>query len=296
MTTPESHGSNEWEQTQNGWTRRGVSDDLRQSLSETNEESAHSDWEQDPAGGWRRKSTLDAAPPETPPDPEQQRATTNLELLRGQETNAELLEKTFAAAVQRYPELSHVHLVQKDKHTPGAFARHQFHERNSTGSPEVHMDLSPGSEEQLFTALQERPRLIEIISQKIGIPPEQFTPQLAQAFTLLHELGHTLDYTHNIESQSEGAQRDAQRREEMQRLPIRNSAPARLLNPETQAKLLQSYPDLFEGLTRQYGQPITSMADVLALQEVYYRQLPSEAYADDFAVAVLRGEHFEPKR
>ncbi len=149
------------------------------------------------------------------------------------------------------------------------------------------------------TFLSTRPLSCKLACEQLGIDMSQLTPELLRAFIFLHECGHahdfivnfsnfsSLDHPENSSTRFEDAcMRCNERQEyELKKLPI----------PVTPAGFLASrreYPQFLDQLISEYLQKDVLTEDdysrVLFDLEHAYKELPSEKYADDFAVRYLQ--------
>ena len=159
---------------------------------------------------------------------------------------------------------------------------------------------------QFFADLKvNRPLSCELACKQLGIELDQLTPEFLRAFIFLHECGHAHDFIVNFSNFStlehpensflrfeDACMRCNERQEyELKKLPI----------PVTPSGFLASkreYPQYLEQLLSEYLQKSEITDDdyvrVFTELEHSYKSLPSEQYADNFAVTFLRSQHFIP--
>lgn len=195
----------------------------------------------------------------------------------------------YEAALEQFPELGDVAILAKSgsSHSPGS-ARSRYAANNTTGRHQMGVNMVPGTVESVLVQLEQRPSTKKIFMDYLGITdPAKLTPKRIMAHIFLHELGHTLDYIRLIDS-PEAHKRFKKRREEEGaiHLPIPGVKTGQLLDPEYQAKLLALNPDLFERMK------VSGFSELASKQEIGYRHMPTEVFADSFAAAILKREKF----
>ncbi len=214
----------------------------------------------------------------------------NMEKLQAQETNSENLIRWYKKALSEYPELKEVEILQKTESGFNARSIPKHSENNTSGHHEILLDLKPGSEVALLEELQPRKETLKYVANRLNISVDQLTPELIQAYAMLHELGHSLDH---IRTKRPPSERTKLRNHEMATLPIGNATVNDLLDEDLQQKITEKYSDVFEGTSKKYNVPINNFDDIIKLQEIEYKKLPSELYADDFAISILTGAYFD---
>jgi hypothetical protein len=123
------------------------------------------------------------------------------------------------------------------------------------------------------------------MSERIGIDPSRFTPALRYTFATLHELGHVSMYF-DYENRPTDLRRDVAKERSM--LPYCYAPPSAIANRLDPARR-RIERDWYEISSQQQ---VSSIAELVMKQAVAYRDMPSEATADYFAVEVL---HDNPK-
>lgn len=269
-----------------------------------------SDWVPKPGGGWvRAKPTIydelkDIANEqvESLSKPEKNKSVLeqNIEILKAQGENGDNLAGWYLKAIEKYPELKEVLIVQRPDGKVGAFSRSKFSKKNTSGRHEIFLDLTPGSEIRYMHDFNHRQESLRLIAERLRIKPEALSPRIFQVWILLHELGHALDHIH---TSLPGDKKIKARANEMKTLPIGNGRIEDLRRPEVKAELLK-HENLFEDLTKKYksvirdfeGGIIDDYDDVIRLQEREYKSLPTEVYADDFATSIMLSTKFDPNK
>ncbi|MBI2636508.1 hypothetical protein HYW84_04260 [Candidatus Peregrinibacteria bacterium] len=207
---------------------------------------------------------------------------------------ADPTEVAWQLALHHYPELAE---VVREKDTSSRFDGGSIvcplNEDEPVGIKYNNFDLSVIEE-----LMQHRPKSVQLVAERLGIPRESMTPLLLKTFIFLHEVGHTYDYiTRFLRPLREGqdplpktyATADWRTRfqDELAALPIPNMAPSQL-------RMFSIFAPLPE-LARQQGakEEVIRRAEqdaeaVLQEQEEAYKRGESEQRADDFATKILR--------
>ena len=214
----------------------------------------------------------------------------NYRIIEAQETNAERLFKYYNKALENYPELKQVVIIQRDSNEFTARSIPKEGENNQSGQHEIYLDLTPGSETRLLEELQPRQETLAYVARRLGISQQDLDAKTLQAYVLLHELGHSLDH---IKTKRDPEERAKLRGEEMDRLPIRKATIKKLTDKNVQDFLISEHPNIFEELSELYNTDIKNFDDVIRLQEREYKKLPSELYADNFALSIMNNRPFD---
>lgn len=206
------------------------------------------------------------------------------ELLHNSGELGPALFTAYDTAVQHYPELAEVTIRYRS--TPQADAtmgaRSVYILNNEVPLRGIALDPTPTVE-----VMRERMRgqtsglyLTDFMSKKLGVASERISPEMFAQFVLLHELGHAKN-TFDGETPHEWRER---RNQEMARLPIPGRTPGQL-----EAEIYDIDSDLdrwYQGeqaeLTRRGW---TTRSDIVDAQRETYRELPTEAFADRFALS-----------
>ena len=269
-----------------------------------------SGWVPKPGGGWvRAKPTIydelkDIANEqvESVSKPEKKKSVLeqNIEILKAQGENGDNLAGWYLRAVEKYPELKEVLILQRPEGKIGAFSRSKFSKKNASGRHEIFLDLTAGSEQRYMEDFSHRQESIRLIAERLRIQTEALSPRTFQVWILLHELGHALDHIH---TNMTGKEKIKARADEMKTLPIGNGRIEDLRKPEVKEELMKK-PNILEVLSEKYRSVITDFRggkvndyeDLIRLQEREYKSLPSEVYADDFATSIMLSTKFDPNK
>jgi len=128
--------------------------------------------------------------------------------------------------------------------------------------------------------MSERPEIEELVRTAFNLPPAPIH-QVISAFVFAHELGHV---GHVNEQGKEEWLRN--RRQEMTSLPVPNVTPGRMLRNIMIGEI--DLADYWADKQEYYeGMGIMSPSDLLEAQRRAYRNLPTESYADNFALELL---------
>jgi len=210
--------------------------------------------------------------------------TKNREILRQTEMGA-VLEQLYDEALKADPRLADVEFVTLDDDTEPSVAfalpswetkgKHQVHVRVGNldevlRKVQANMDQIPGSRE-LFAGL-------------IGVKPEDMTPQLLQAFALLHELGHVTEY---MDYEDDPEKLIERRKREYLALPIGNATVSSIARVGSANHRFVT--ENWEGISADYG--VSSLGELLERQHAEFRGMTNERRADGFAASVL---HMSP--
>ncbi len=207
-------------------------------------------------------------------------------------TDPELFE-LWIQVVERYPILSRVEII-----TPSDVHRLQF-----TGGefvlpneeyPDPAIILVPGNEKDFEKLKQDRRVAAQITAESLGISFEDLSPRLLKNAIFLHELGHAYDYLSNVASDAEIGQENAPMVwrdfffRQMETLPVPGLSPselkASLVSFPTLDAFLDDRPKTRERLLQL---DVTTIEQLLEIQERAYRSLPKELFADQFAARWL---------
>ncbi len=194
------------------------------------------------------------------------------------------LASVYLAALDISPDLSDVVLNPYDSanmRIPGTAGRATPPYYSDSGHPEVSFNAT--SWDEYADLMRSRPTTVAEIARKLGIGPEQVSPELFSAFTLGHELGHVEDW------RAKGFNRtgiEAVYDEELDTLPIPGVAAATIVawvarDPERAEQYVMTHKDHLAELG------ITTVSELVAAQDLAYRSIPSEDMPDQFAVAVM---------
>lgn len=124
------------------------------------------------------------------------------------------------------------------------------------------------------TTLARPSAAISIIGRYLGMEPQQMSPKTLATFFFLHELGHAHSYGQypNIEEY------ETLKKEQLGSLPVPYTPPD-IMSNEYMRTLREKRPEFFGG--RSSDQLRTD-------QQIAWRDLPLERYADRFAADIMR--------
>ncbi len=155
--------------------------------------------------------------------------------------------------------------------------------------------VMPGQDGHMKNLMKSRRSSAEIAANMLGIAFEKMTPRLLGLFIMAHELGHVTDYIRNYELNSD--YKGAEAAEEWRihydlnllALPVSGLDPSGLRqeinNFRNLDEFLIKFPDTKRGIDPE---KVKSLDDLLHEQEIAYRSMPYENYADNFAVNFLK--------
>ena len=127
--------------------------------------------------------------------------------------------------------------------------------------------------------LKKRKASVEQAAEMLNIAPEQMTPKLLRLFIFLHEFGHAHDYIINYAKKENGPTLWNERKaKQTASLPIPILVPP-ALRLKIEQNQIEDLPLEAQELIKKGG-----AEEVLHRQDLAYRNLPKERYADQFAV------------
>ena len=150
-----------------------------------------------------------------------------------------------------------------------------------TEHDEVHINV--GGWKEYRKALKIRDAAVKVIAGKLGIQPEEMTEEMFAAFILAHEFGHEIEMVDKgLDERAHGRLRKLQEAT----LPVPGKAPSELIwaFKRHPIRARQYMKDNRERLAELR---ISSIDELIVAQEIAYRSLPVEDYADKFAVNML---------
>lgn len=224
-------------------------------------------------------------PTEVVQNQEMSQGTQNRELLRDSELGVLLID-AYHSAIKEDGRLEEVKVVPisdpDDKRF--AYARPAWAENNESGRHEVHIRLHDLDEtlaryEQI---MHDAPKNVDIIANRIGhgIDPSEVTPQLLFVQSMLHELGHTIEYMNN-QDDPEALKRRI--KVEKAAMPAGAMSVGSMLDVESPAR---TYVDThWQHIHEDTG--ASSIDELIAMQTVAYRDTTAEKHADMFAADVF---------
>lgn len=211
--------------------------------------------------------------------------TLNEQLLSTSEIGPFMVD-AYRSAVELDPRMSEIAIVPiEDPEDPRmGVARAKDANTNVTGKHEIHIRLNDldGILAMYEARSKDHPEAIAMIAERIGVSPEEVTPQLLHVQTMLHEMGHL---TEHMDDEEAGDPRRGmeRRKKEMASLPLGAIAVGKLSNPNS------AESQYFEANWQRHAQEQGDISrdDLIALQAMGYRNLTSERIADNFAADVF---------
>ncbi|MFZ1600650.1 MAG: hypothetical protein WAT31_04710, partial [Candidatus Saccharimonas aalborgensis] len=240
----------------------------------------------------RRKALGEQTSAEHQTNPESEQKAKNLEILRNSEMG-ETLEKAYLAAIEVDSRLADIAVVpMEDGDHRDAVARASWGKNNLSGKHEIIINLNdiPASLAKFEERMNGIPVNTEKIAETLGIDPSEVTPQLLYVQSMIHEMGHTLEFMDYLEAGKTPEDHGHDRAAERKRLPLERSvtelekhkdyvlehwgeASKEASDRYSAHKHVHVSIDTFDGLTN-------ATADV-------YRDTKFEHAADKFAAEVL---------
>lgn len=204
------------------------------------------------------------------------------------------LKKIWKEVLAVYPNLSRVEIIVPDADTSLAYTGGEFlHPDNDNPDPAIVILPADGS---LYERLKEtRPLAIKIQADLLGRKVEELTGEDIKKFIFLHEVGHAYDFITNFESDPQIGKEDAVHTWNMLRTDQMDSLPVSGLDPNDLKMAIGEIKELVDFINmrpevefrlKELG--IESINDLLVAQELGYRNLPKESFADQFAARFLK--------
>jgi hypothetical protein len=207
------------------------------------------------------------------------------EALLGQSEMGTLLLEGYHTALQLDPRLAEMKIVPIEGETHRvAFASPKWAKKNESGKHEVHIRLDNLDKtfEHIGSLMESIPSAYTIMSERSGLRPEQATPRVMYVHALFHEMGHVSRQYFDNESDPAAYQRKLKK--DKVALPIGNATTSAIVTLGTPTR---DFVDAnWDQVQEQLG--VETLDDLVHLQAVAYRNMPSEAEADSFAGDVFR--------
>jgi hypothetical protein len=207
----------------------------------------------------------------------------NEQLLAQSELNV-LLVEGYYAALDLDPRLANMKIVPITEETHKlAYASPNWAKTNTGGQHEIHIRLGSLDEEMkhLNNVMSQIPAGFNKMLERLGVSPEDATPELLYAFTVFHEMGHVSQY---FDNEADPTAYIAATKKERLTLPIAKATTSAIINPDTPIR--KAIDEQWPIVSEQLG--VRSLEELVTLQAIAYRNLPKEADADRFAVDVFR--------
>ena len=191
--------------------------------------------------------------------------------------------------LQKFPALSGVEIQQykeeEDFEYTGGYFRVPYDENEKPKVRFVIGDLS-----QVEALMITRKASVKVVADKLGIPIENMSTELLLIQIFLHEVGHAYEFVSKYSSRTDSREGWRERGAlEEDTLPVPGLAPSilksRLQEVGGMTAFFSMYPEL-DVLRSQHG--VRSEESLLAVQEIAYKKLPKEVFADDFACMIMK--------
>jgi hypothetical protein len=207
----------------------------------------------------------------------------NMALLRNSELGV-VLEDAYIDAMNVDPRISEIAVVPitDPAEKRPAFARPAW----ETGRHEIHIRLD-NLDDTLGIykdVMQKSPGTVQEIAKTLDIQPTEVTPQLLFAQSILHEMGHTLEF---FDYQEQGKTSEDHARDskiEAAKRPLGGLVASRLLDPNS--KQYQAIVNNWDAVSRKEG--VNSPEELFDKTAVAHRHTKFEHDADRFAATVLQ--------
>lgn len=205
----------------------------------------------------------------------------NFELLEKAEMGV-ILRDAYKTALNLEPRLEKVEIVPfEDESNRVAFARPSWNPE-SGGHNQVHVRLTDldGALQRTAKVLEDIPGARKLFGDLIGVDPKEVTPQLIHVFSIVHELGHTIEYMDNKADPTKLIERN---KKEKEGLPIGRATVSQLLDTSSFAR--KYVEDNWHKVIQVVD--VSSIEELVEKQHGAYRQTTSERKADEFGLDVF---------
>lgn len=224
--------------------------------------------------------------------PESEQKVKNLELLRNSEMG-ETLEKAYLAAVEADPRLADIVVVPMEAgdHRDAA-ARAAWAENNQSGQHEIILNLHdiPASLAKFEERMKDIPINTEKIAQTLGIDASEVTPELLYVQSMIHEMGHTLEFMDYQEAGKTPEDHKHDRSDERKKLPLERSVTELEKHKDF---ILENWAEASNKASAKYSAhkhadvSIDTFDGLASATADVYRDTKFEHAADKFAAEVL---------
>lgn len=205
----------------------------------------------------------------------------NFELLENAEMGA-ILRDAYKTAINLDPRLAQVEIVPfEDASNRVAFARPSW-KPESGGHNQVHVRLTDldGALQRTAKILADIPGARRLFGDLIGVDSQEVNPQLIHVFSIMHEMGHALEYMDNEADPTKLAERITK---EKNSLPIGGATVSKLLDKSSfERKYVEAN---WHRVTQVVD--VHSMEELIEKQHGAYRKTTSERKADEFGLDVF---------
>lgn len=223
----------------------------------------------------------------------------NEALLRNSELGI-ILTDAYIAAVNHDARLNDIAIVpiEAEGEHKHAFARPTWNTQNQSGRHEIHVRLDDldGTLAMYEDTMRQTPENTAIIARSLGIPPSEVTPQLLFVQSILHEMGHTLEYMDYEAGGKTPEDHKHDQRVERSKLPIGGLLVSQLLseNHPNKVSVEENWDAASQTASERYGDyrnediHIHTMQELIDATSDVYRHSRFESAADTFAADVLQ--------
>lgn len=203
--------------------------------------------------------------------------------------------KTLSLIFEENPHLSNIEVFKispKDEPNTGGYF-HRLKINENTFIPSIF--IVEKDDEHMKKILKTREPSARRVAELLGINFSDLTPDLLRQFIISHELGHASDYVKNYENNPKNEGGDAANEwnlhyeANLTNLPVPGFDPVDLRYEfqyfDTLEQFIEAYPDT---RTTFDSKRVTTLSELLRLQEQAYRESEYERYADNFATDFLK--------
>ena len=202
------------------------------------------------------------------------------------------LEGVHDLLIQEYPALAVLFSEPEEYNKPMGGSR-----LFAPNGVDQRVEVRLGSEKHLDAEREKRTIFIARMAELLHIQPDDVNAEIFDTFLFLHEYGHAQDYVTNYLDNAELAEIPAPElanswRTEYARqksaLPITEVTGEEMeamLKQKSFDQILQEYPTMKE---RVEALGIHTLEEVITAQNLAYRNLPAEQYADTFAAQFIK--------
>lgn len=212
----------------------------------------------------------------------------NQEVLRNAELGV-ILERAYIDAMNTDPRLADIAVVpitDPDEKKPAFAVANWTPGQNQTGKHEVHIRLDNLDETMAIyeDVMRRSPGAVEAIAETLDMPVSEMTAPLLYVQSILHEMGHTLEF---MDAEAQGKTPEEHKHE------VKAEAVKRPLGGLVASHLLDETSRSYQLVTDNWDQ-IAQQESVASLDELFdktataHRHLHFEHEADKFAGRVLQ--------
>lgn len=194
-----------------------------------------------------------------------------------------ILADAYRTATDLEPRLMNMKIVPIEDANEKAHGYAVAKDVSESGEYEVHIRLNDLDEvlDYYSAAIGDFPASTEIINKRLRhVEPNKVTPQLLYVQSVLHEMGHVVEYMDHEDNMGGLRQRNKQERAA---LPLGYTSLTKLVDPTSE--LRQRVDQHWDELSSKHG--VESVEELVGVQGEAYRNLTSETVADNFATDVF---------